>query len=53
MSEIDELKLANFQAMTDCNDRLTAIRLLESSNWDEMAAANEYMLNNAMAMDEP
>lgn len=55
--EIDEMKVANFNAMTDNVDRLTAIRLLQSHDWDEMVswerlilqeAVNEYMLNNAV-----
>jgi hypothetical protein len=36
--EIDEMKVANFNAMTDNVDRLTAIRLLQSHDWDEMVS---------------
>lgn len=47
--EPDELKIANFQAMTDCSDRLTAIRLLEQHNGDEMGAVSEYFATGSGA----
>lgn len=47
--EPDELKIANFQAMTDCSDRLTAIRMLDKHNGDEMGAVSEYIATGSGA----
>lgn len=43
--------VANFQAMTDCGERLTAIRMLEQSGNDLGEAVNLYFVNNAMDVD--
>jgi hypothetical protein len=53
MSGVDEMMVANFQAMTDCSDRLTAIRMLEQSENDLERAVNMYFVNSAMDVDDP
>ena len=54
MSDIDEGMIANFAAMTDNTDRLTAIRYLENNNWDLGKAVENMMLDSAMqGIDNP
>ena len=54
MSNIDEEKIANLQAMADNCERLTAIRFLEEADWDLGRAYENVMLNNAMqGFDQP
>ena len=46
--------IANFAAMTDNTDRLTAIRYLENNNWDLGKAVENMMLDSAMqGIDNP
>ena len=43
MDEINyELKISNFLAMTETGDQDTAIKYLESENWDEVKAVNKF-----------
>ena len=49
----DEEKIMTFMAMTECQNRNTAIRLLEKCNWDEVTAANTFFAEKTKPSPEP
>ena len=43
LNEEQYIKLLNFQAMTEIEDEALAIYYLDSNDWDESKAVNDYM----------
>jgi hypothetical protein len=49
----DEEKIMTFMAMTECENRNTAIRLLEKSDWDEVSAACTFFAEKSQHPTQP
>lgn len=51
--DTDEEQVMNFMAMTECQDRSVAVRVLEQSNWDLITATNTYFADRSNPPPNP